>query len=96
MAYLFEHSALGSLVRYIRTGNLSFFRETGKSISSSSSTDDVIDAPPLEGKISANNLVTWSGPNDPSNPQNWPFWQKVVITAILRCVLQSSTKGRKS
>ena len=28
------------------------------------------------------NLVTWSGPNDPSNPQNWPFNRKLGITAI--------------
>ena len=28
------------------------------------------------------NLITWAGPNDPSNPQNWPFLRKIGITAI--------------
>ena len=28
------------------------------------------------------NLITWSGPNDPANPQNWPFARKLGITAI--------------
>lgn len=90
MAYLFKHSALSSLVRYCRTGNLSFFREHGKTLSPSSSSDDVNEEPiALEGKISANHLVTWNGPNDPSNPQNWPFWQKIVITAMLRYALSN-------
>ncbi|KAF2691582.1 MFS general substrate transporter [Lentithecium fluviatile CBS 122367] len=88
MAYLFKHSTLGTLINYYRTGRLSFTRRPAKSISSSSSSDDVTtdtdaNEGPLEGKISANHLVTWSGDSDPSNPQNWPFWQKVVITAIL-------------
>jgi DHA1 family multidrug resistance protein-like MFS transporter len=87
MAYLFKHSTFGSLIHYCRQGNFSFTRRLEKSISSSSSTDDVMNEAPLEGKISANHLVTWDGPSDPSNPKNWPFWQKIVITAILRCVL---------
>jgi len=86
MSYLYKHSALSSLILYCRTGSLSFVRYRGKDISpSSSSTDDVNEAPlDIDGKITANHLVTWDGPNDPSNPINWPFWQKVVITATLR------------
>ncbi|PVI06532.1 MFS general substrate transporter [Periconia macrospinosa] len=84
MAYLFKHAPLGSIINYCRTGKISYSRQKGKSISLSSSSDDVTTAePPLEGKISANHLVTWSGPDDPSNPQNWPMWQKVLVTFIL-------------
>lgn len=84
MAYLFKHAALGSIINYCRTGKISFSRQKAKSISSSSSSDDVtVTEAPLEGKISANHLVTWSGPDDPSNPQNWPMWQKVLVTFIL-------------
>jgi len=28
------------------------------------------------------NLVTWEGPNDPDNPQNWSFWYKWWLTAV--------------
>ncbi|KAF1958540.1 benomyl/methotrexate resistance protein [Byssothecium circinans] len=82
MAYLFKHSSLGSILHYCRYGSLSFSRQKDKSLSLSSSTDDVTEAP-LEGKISVDHLVTWNGADDPSNPQNWPAWQKVLVTAIL-------------
>ncbi|KAH7912905.1 MFS polyamine transporter [Hygrophoropsis aurantiaca] len=26
-------------------------------------------------------LITWDGPDDPANPQNWPFWKKCMVTA---------------
>lgn len=29
------------------------------------------------------NLVTWDGPNDPENPQNWPVWRKWMTTLLL-------------
>lgn len=28
------------------------------------------------------NSVTWDGPDDPANPQNWSFWYKSWLTAI--------------
>lgn len=28
------------------------------------------------------NLVTWDGPDDPTNPQNWSFWYKSWLTAV--------------
>ena len=28
------------------------------------------------------NLITWAGPDDPENPQNWNFWTKVGISLI--------------
>lgn len=31
-------------------------------------------------------LVDWDGPNDPENPQNWPFKKKVIITTTLSFV----------
>ena len=40
---------------------------------------DVPDSPTSKG---IPNLVTWSGPGDPANPQNWPFGRKLGITAI--------------
>lgn len=33
------------------------------------------------------NLVTWDGPNDPANPQNWSKSRKWVITAI--CIIMT-------
>ncbi|KAF2241832.1 MFS general substrate transporter [Trematosphaeria pertusa] len=89
MAYLFAHSSVGSLLRYIRKGNLSFSRRRGKTISASSSSDDVVEVevqlPGLEEKISISrrDLVDWDGPDDPSNPINWPLAQKVLVTAVL-------------
>lgn len=32
------------------------------------------------------NLIDWSGPNDPSNPQNFPLWRKWLITLLLGSV----------
>lgn len=29
------------------------------------------------------NLVTWDGPNDPTNPKNWTFKQKWAVTATV-------------
>lgn len=29
------------------------------------------------------NLVSWDGPNDPTNPQNWSFQRKMFITIIV-------------
>ena len=37
-------------------------------------------APPLI--IEENNLVTWSGPDDLDNPQNFSFARKTLITTI--------------
>lgn len=28
------------------------------------------------------NLVTWDGPDDPANPQNWSFWYKSWLTGV--------------
>ncbi|KAI7273965.1 MFS general substrate transporter [Hortaea werneckii] len=30
-----------------------------------------------------NNIVDFDGPNDPENPQNWPFWRKIWMTCIM-------------
>lgn len=35
------------------------------------------------------NSVTWDGPDDPANPQNWSFWYKSWLTAI--CSLMTVT-----
>lgn len=99
-SYLFKHSSVGAFLRYCRKGNFSYTREHGKNISESSSSDDVTEEAPAEEEnvgiekktttISAHNLVTWKGPDDPSNPQNWPISQKVLITAVLRYVFPPS------
>lgn len=74
MAYLFAHSSVGSLLRYIRKGNLSFSRRRGKTISASSSSDDVVEVevqlPGLEEKISISrrDLVDWDGPGEHFQP----------------------------
>jgi hypothetical protein len=28
------------------------------------------------------NMITWDGPNDPSNPQNWSIKYKYFVTAV--------------
>jgi len=33
------------------------------------------------------NLVTWNGPDDPANPQNWSFWYKLWLTTV--CTLMT-------
>ncbi|OAL06082.1 MFS general substrate transporter [Phaeosphaeriaceae sp. SRC1lsM3a] len=88
MSYLFVHSTVGTIARYATKGNLDFSRRPGKAISTSSSTDDVpaaIESAAVgtELKQHQTSLVDWSGPDDPSNPQNWPLSQKVIITFIV-------------
>jgi len=92
-SYLIKHSAVGSLIRYATQGNLHFSRSQAKNISPASSSpissspgsvaDDVSDQEKNESAIAATNIVDWSGPDDPSNPQNWPTYQKVIITVVL-------------
>jgi hypothetical protein len=38
---------------------------------------------PVDGARTEDNLVSWSGPGDPQNPQNMPQWKKWVITWLL-------------
>lgn len=38
-------------------------------------------------------LVTWNGPDDPENPQNWPFRKKVFLTALLSIICLVCTFG---
>ncbi|KAF1964708.1 MFS general substrate transporter [Bimuria novae-zelandiae CBS 107.79] len=96
MTYLVKHSAVRTLLRYIASGKISYRRgATPKNISPAStslssatprhsgSRDDVSDPEKEEVGIAVTNIVDWSGPEDPSNPQNWPFYQKLTITAVL-------------
>ena len=46
-----------------------------------------IDGKPLEdNREQISNIVGWNGPNDPENPQNWPFWRKATITFCVAIV----------
>lgn len=86
MSYLFVHSTIGTLLRYATKGNLDFTRRPGKAISTSSSTDDIpttVDSAGAELKQHQTSLVDWNGPDDASNPLNWPLSQKVMITFIV-------------
>lgn len=130
MSYLVKHSTLGTLLRYIGSGKISYRRgpapsgidlpaltavqsatprpsaSTEKASVKSVKDKDFEDvelgvdsATPrpsglTEGYVddkdderlavtSTDNIVDWSGPDDPNNPQNWPFSQKLAITAIL-------------
>ncbi|KAF3040319.1 hypothetical protein E8E12_008193 [Didymella heteroderae] len=72
MSYLFRHS------------------QRAKEISPSSSTDDIPEAIPADSVIGAElkleqsaTLVGWDGPKDPSNPQNWPMREKVLVTSLI-------------
>jgi DHA1 family multidrug resistance protein-like MFS transporter len=49
----------------------------------SGSTEDVSDLDKEETDIAITNIVDWSSPEDPSNPQNWSFRQKLTVTAVL-------------
>jgi len=91
MSYLFKHSVVGTLAHYIKHGKFDYARITHKAISESSSTDEL--PFPAEGTNSVGTelkqnhtlLVDWSGPDDPSNPQNWPQSHKILMTVLL-CV----------
>ena len=94
MSYLFRHSSVGTLAHYVRHRKFDYTRSVAKPISASSSTDDLPfpkKETDIEGTIGEElkqhqtTLVDWSGPNDPSNPQNWPRSHKVLVTVIL-CV----------
>ncbi|KAF1838776.1 MFS general substrate transporter [Decorospora gaudefroyi] len=93
MSYLFQHSAIGTLAHYIKHRKFDFARTTAKVLSESSSSDDLPfpteviadDAVGAELKQHQTSLVDWSGPEDPSNPQNWSQTHKVLITVVL-CV----------
>lgn len=103
MSYLVKHSSVGTLLRYLATRKISYRRgEAPKNISPAStsiksatprpsgSVEDVSQQQDKEeAGISVTNLVDWSGPEDPSNPQNWPFHQKLIITAVLWYVCPS-------
>ena len=32
------------------------------------------------------NLVDWDGPDDPTNPRNWPFRRKAIITGTVSLI----------
>jgi DHA1 family multidrug resistance protein-like MFS transporter len=88
MSYLFVHSTIGATIRYFSKGNLDFTRQPGKPISASSSTDNVATvntnvALGTELKQHQTSLVDWSGPEDPSNPHNWPLHHKIIMTCII-------------
>jgi DHA1 family multidrug resistance protein-like MFS transporter len=86
MSYMFRHSSVGTLARYITKGNLSYTREPADPISVSSSSDDVTTNGEIGAELKLNkstSLVDWSGPNDPSNPQNWPLRDKILMTVVI-------------
>jgi len=95
MSYLFKHSFIGTLAHYIKHRKFDYARTKAKPISTSSSTDDLPfpkeavpgagDAVGTELKQHQTTLVDWDGPNDPSNPQNWPQSHKILVTVLL-CV----------
>jgi DHA1 family multidrug resistance protein-like MFS transporter len=86
MSYMFRHSSVGTLARYITKGNLSYTREPADPISVSSSSDDVTTNGEIGAELKLNkstSLVNWSGPTDPSNPQNWPLRDKILMTVVI-------------
>lgn len=96
MSYLVQHSAVGTLLKFATSGKISYRRGAAPKIVSpttislssaaprpSGSTEDVLLHEKEEHGVALTDLVEWSGPDDPSNPKNWPFYQKIVITAIL-------------
>ena len=45
---------------------------------------------PDDSKPADANVVDWDGPNDPTNPHNWPSrkrWAHVVLIAMLALVM---------
>jgi len=91
MSYLFKHSSVGTVAHYLKHGKFDYARTSLKAISSSSSTDELPfpaeanDPVGTELKQNHTLLVDWSGPDDPSNPQNWPQSHKIFMTVLL-CV----------
>lgn len=96
MSWLVKHSAVGTLLSFARTGKISYRRggplktvsPASTSINSetpraSGSAEDVSELEKAETEIAVTNIVDWSGPDDPSNPQNWPFRHKLIVTAVL-------------
>jgi DHA1 family multidrug resistance protein-like MFS transporter len=88
MSYLFVHSTIGTISRYASKGNLDYSRTTSKDTTASSSTDNVpttnVEGPSgSELKLHQTSLVDWSGPEDPSNPLNWPLSHKIIMTFII-------------
>lgn len=84
MSYLFRHSSVGTSLHYARHRSFDFSRTKAKALSPSSSTNDVPATIHADSVIGAElkleqsaTLVSWDGPNDPSNPQNWPLRDKV-------------------
>jgi len=66
MAYVFEHSAVGSLLRFITKGNLSFERQPLKAFSDDIPSEEDLssDANPEKSADDGGDehLVTWTGP----------------------------------
>jgi DHA1 family multidrug resistance protein-like MFS transporter len=90
MSYLFKHSSVGTAIHYIRKGNFDFSRLKAKPISVSSSTDEIPEAIHADSVIGTElkleqsaTLVGWDSSNDPSNPQNWPLKDKILMTIVI-------------
>lgn len=90
MSYLFRHSSVGTALHYIRHRSFDFSRTTAKALSPSSTSDDIPAIIAADSAIGAElkleqstTLVSWDGPDDPSNPQNWPMKQKVLVTSLI-------------
>ncbi|KAF1841616.1 MFS general substrate transporter [Cucurbitaria berberidis CBS 394.84] len=89
MPYLFKHSAVGTTAHYIKHRSFDFSRSPSKLISETSSADGVPFPPTADDAINAelkqdhSSLVDWSGPDDPSNPQNWPRSHKILMTVVI-------------
>lgn len=55
-------------------GNEQLAQKKGYDVESSRSTRS---AQPAEDEKSAENIVDWDGPDDPSYPRNWATWKRI-------------------
>jgi len=63
-----------------RAGDSSKLSEHGHDLEALASPVSVSGADGLQRTMTAQD---WSGPDDPENPHNWPFWQRVYHTYVL-------------
>ncbi len=57
--------------------------DSDKDLERGVATDDVVESTDTTPDP---NVVSWDGPDDPENPQNWPFKRKCAAVAIVSAI----------
>ena len=79
-----DTSAEMRIAKITSRGEESFERYGGDDIHEPQAKEFLVGGPiPVQSASTLDpNMITWDGPNDPSNPQNWSIKYKWFVTAV--------------